>query len=395
MADANELQDELSKLGIDSSAIDAASVGAQGNIPIPDPPQGASSWSSFDDWDDDDEPDYLAMRNMKDFYPKKGDALRLSVKNFDEEIFSGDQDFTLVNFYSKWCKKCQYQAPSFRAAARRYRDDPKVKVAVVNQEGNYDLSVRFDTDPAEPTIFFAHKNPQIDGDLKIYDGEVSFAGLLQFIGSNGTDMMKEEKVERPLYDPDDNMVFLGLNWSNYNETVFDPKKNVMVQYYAGWSEFCQIDANNYTVLAARMGMSNKEDVIIAAIDVDKHADLADRLDVQGLPAYWFANKSATKDTDLVRYTGDHNGALVIEELEPYINSGGMKVPEGMQHDWPIHPKPWEEIAKDMQERKNKEDEKDRKEREEQEKRAVERREKLAEKKKALKDKKEKKKRDEL
>jgi len=418
-ADDNELQAELSKLGIGanpSDTIQAAAAdavnkamaqhgagarpggagGAQGRIPLPTARAQPQRHHSNDDWDDD-EPDYLAIRKQKDFYPKKGDAMRLKESNFDEEIFNGEQEFTLVNFYSKWCKQCGYQAPSFRAAAKRYKNDPKVKIAVVNQEGNYDLSVRFDTEPSEPTIFYAHKDPQIDGDLKVYEGEVSFAALLQFIGSRGKEMMKVEKYVRPLFDPRDAVPRQDVNLTNFNETVFNKNKNVMMMFYAGWSEFCQVDASNYTVLAQRMAITNPDDVEIIAIDTDKHEHLADRFDVQGLPAYWFANKTAEKDTDLVKYTGDHNGAMVIEELEPYIFSQGQKVPWGMQHDWPIHPKPWEEIKAEMDKRKAEEKAKDDAEREEQEKRAVERREKLAAKKKKLQEKKDakKKKKDEL
>jgi len=401
--DENELEDELSKLGLAGeaagldgmvqNAVKAAmdqrgAGGAQGAIPIPDPP---TSYNSFDDWDDDDEePDYLALRKQKDFYPKKGDTVRLSTENFDDEVFNGEHEFALINFYSKWCKKCGLQAASYRAAAKRYRDDPKVKVFVVNQEGNYDLSARFDTDPAEPTIFFAHKSPQIDGDLKMYEGEVSFAGLLQFIGSRGKDMMKLEKFERPLFPEGETAVYTGLNLDNFNKTVFDSTKNVLIQFYAPWSEFCQNDAHNYTVLAARMAQSNPDDVLVAAINVDKHELLADRYDIQGLPAYWLVNKTATKDTQLVKFTGDHNGALVIHEAEEFITSQGMKPPPGMVDEGPQHPKPWEEIQKAMQERAKEEQDKEDKLKAEQEKSAAERREKFTEKKKKLQDKKQKK-----
>merc|ERR1719231_1806361 len=112
-------------------------------------------------------------------------------------------------------------------------------------------------------------------------------------------------------------------------------------------------------------MSHADDVVIAAIDTDKHEQLADRFDIQGLPAYWFFNKSATQDTDAMKYTGDHNGAMVIKELEDFITTGGATVPEGMLHEHPIHPQPWEEIEKAMKERQQKEDEKDAKERAEQ------------------------------
>lgn len=351
---------------------------------VPDPPISANSYS--DDWDDDDEPDYLAIRNQKDFYPKKGDAKRVSSKTFDEEVFNGDQEFTLINFYSKWCKKCGMQAASFRAAAKRYKNDPKVKLLVVNQEGNYDLSARFDTDPSEPVMFWAHKNPQIDGDLKHYEGEVSFAGLLQFIGSRGKDMIKIEKYVRKLY-PEDGHV-RHVDEDDFNTTVYNPKKNVMVAFYADWSEFCQIDAGNYTVLAGRMKLSNPDDVEVVAVNCDKEEDLCDRFDVQGLPAYWFFNKTSTVDTQAVKYTGDHNGALVIEELYPFMNSEGKKIPYGMEHDYPIHPQPWPLIEKAIKERDHKEKEKDEVEKKEQEERAVERRAKHAEKKKALEDKKE-------
>jgi len=201
-------------------------------------------------------------------------------------------------------------------------------------------------------------------------------------------MVKAPEIVRELYPEDETAVFTGLNWTNYNETVFNKKKNVLIQFYAGWSEFCQNDAGNYTVVAAQLKMSNPDDVIVAAIDTDKHSKLADRYDVQGLPAYWFANKSATKDTDLVKYTGDHNGAMVVEEAVPFITSGGQKIPPGMADEHPIHPKPWDQIQKEMREREKKEEDKRKKERAEQMERAKERKDKIAKKKKVIEDKKE-------
>lgn len=266
-----------------------------------------------------------------------------------------------------------------RAVGRKYRDDPKVKIFAVNQEGNYDLSARFDTDPSDPSIFFAKKSPQVDNDLKYYEGEVSFASMMQFIESRGTDMVKIEKHTPDLY-PEGETKVIDLNSTNFNETVFNPKLNVLVQFYAGWSEFCQMDSGNYTVVAARLAMTHPGTTVVAAVDTDKHERLADRFDVSGLPAYWFANTTAKKDTDFVKYTGDHNGAMVVEEATAFITSNGQTIPDGMKHEHPTHPKPWEQIEKEMRERKEKEEKKQAKELEEQKKAMAERREKMAKKK---------------
>jgi len=334
---------------------------------------------------------------MKEFYPRKGDVERLNNENFDEKVFAGEQEMTIIVFYAKFCKQCKFHAPSLRAAGRRYKNDPKVKVFAVNQEGNYELSARFDLEPAQETIMYSIGKPQTDGDLKLYDGDVSFAAMLQFIGSQGKEKMKTEKYVPTLYKDygPSKWVRRDLTWDNFNETVFDSTKNVLLQFYAGWSEFCQIDAKNYTVLAARMRKEHP-DVVIAAIDVDKHEDLADRFDITGLPAYWFANKTVTKDTQLLKYTGDHSGSLVMEELFPFINSQGQIIPDGMKYDKPIHPEPWEVISAKLEKQKKENQELAEKTKKKQEEDAVAMRAKLEAKKKAMQDKKNKKKKnDEL
>ena len=253
-------------------------------------------------------------------------------------------------------------------------------------------------EPAHETVLFAHKYPQTDGDLKEYEGEVSFASLLQFIGSRGKDMIKIKKYVPTLYKDygPGKWVNQKLTWDTFNDTVFDPTKNVLIQFYAGWSEFCQIDSRNYTVLAARMRVEHP-DVVIAAIDVDVHSDLADRFDITGLPAYWFANKTVTKDTQLLKYTGDHGGAIVIEEAFPFILSQGQTIPDGMKYDKPIHPEPWETIKAKLDKEKEKNNELNEKQKKKQDDAAVVMRAKLEAKKKAMQDKKKKKeeKKDEL
>ena len=310
-----------------------------------------------------EETDYFKLRKLKEFYPRKGDVVRLTNKNFDEEIFDGNYDFGIVVFYAKFCKMCKHHAPSIRAAGRRYKEDPRVLVAAVNQENNIELSARFDLEPAQETIFYFKKGPQTDGDLKMYEGEVSFAGLLQFIGSEGAEMVKTEKYVPTLYKDfgPSKHVKQDLNWDNFNQTVFDPKKQVLVQFYAGWSEFCQIDAKNYTVLAARMRRDHPNDVTIAAIDVDKQVRLADRFDITQLPAYWFASKEMTEDTQLLKYTGNHQGSLVMEELYPFLLSGGKTLPDGMKDEKPIHPAPWEVTKAKIEKEKADAKEKDEKE----------------------------------
>jgi len=393
--EGSDLGDELAKLGISAEdgvkdAAEEALGGAQGDILIPDPP--ASAMIDDEDFEEDDEPGYLNLKDQDEIYEKGGDVGRLVHNNFDEQVFNGAQEMTLVTFYSKWCKECQAQGASIRATARRYRDDPKVQFFAVNQEsGNYELATRFDTEPSEPTIFFTVGRPEVDGDLKVYEGDVSYASLLQFVESRGKDMVKSLKFEPKLYQEEGIAVKTDVDWNNFNDTVFDSKKNVMVQFYAGWSEFCKNDARNYTVLANTLRSKGHNDALIVAVDTDVHERLADRYDVQGLPAYWFAAKNATKDTDLLKYTGDHGGAIVIEEAVPFVNSGGTVIPDGMKHEHPMHPKPWEEIQKAMADRDRLEEEKKEKERKEQEERAKERREKIGKKKKALEEKKQQKK----
>jgi len=418
--DTNELSAALKDMGVDANKVPDNKEGMQGyieatiaealkkqederlaeesgEIPQPDPPVNANTYNNDDYGEDDEETDYFKLKKQKEFYPRKGDVQRLKTHNFDEEIFEGDQEFTMVVFYTKFCKQCKHHAPSIRAAGRRYKEDSKVQIFAVNQEGNYDLSARFDLEPAQETIFFAKGKPQTDGDLKQYEGEVSFAGLLQFIGSRGEEMMKVEKHVPTLYKDYGAAATVnqGLNWSNFNESVFDPKKNVMLQFYAGWSEFCQIDARNYTVLAARMNRDHPDSVMVAAIDVDKHSDLADRFDISSLPAYWFASKSVTEDTQLLKYTGDHNGALVLEELYPFMLSEGKTLPWGMQDEKPQHPRPWAEIKADLEKAKKDAEDKDVAEKKKYEEEAKVRKEKLAAKKAAMKAKKDKKSKEEL
>merc|ERR1712072_713560 len=161
----NELQDALSGLGMMDDAVEDATGhvgGAQEGIPMPDPPMSPATMDADDVDDDDNEPSYLDMKNQKEIYEDGMGIVHLNTNNFDESIFNGKQDLTIVHFYTRWCKNCQFHGTSIRAAGERYKDDPKVKIYAVNQEGNYDLAARFDTDPGDSSFFYARKDPQID-----------------------------------------------------------------------------------------------------------------------------------------------------------------------------------------------------------------------------------------
>ena len=83
-------------------------------------------------------------------------------------------------------------------------------------------------------------NPLFSGVLTA----ITLNWLPRLVGSRGEEMIKVEKYVPTLYNNygAGATVNQNLTWATFNETVFNPNKNVMVQFYAGWSEFCQIDA---------------------------------------------------------------------------------------------------------------------------------------------------------
>jgi thiol-disulfide isomerase/thioredoxin len=83
---------------------------------------------------------------------------------------------------------------------------------------------------------------------------------------------------------------IQLNASNFDTVVYNPRRHVLVEFYADWCSFCKMVVNEYLTLAK--SFAPFKDVVIASVNADYHSTLIDRFGITGYPTFKLFRKGA-------------------------------------------------------------------------------------------------------
>jgi len=219
----------------------------------------------------------------------------LTPDNFD--TFVGGDRPALVEFFAPWCGHCKKLVPVYEELATTFAKEPVV-IASVDADAHKDLGGKFGVS-GFPTIKYF---PAGSSTPEEYQGGREVNDFVDFLNRKaGTKVRVKVAASDTAVLTDD----------SFDAVVLDPKKNVLVEFYAPWCGHCKKLAPDYEKLGATF--AGEEEVVIAKLDADKYKSKSGKYGVTGFPTLlWFPKD---KKAEPVKYTGPR----ALDDLVKYVN----------------------------------------------------------------------------
>jgi len=103
---------------------------------------------------------------------------------------------------------------------------------------------------------------------------------------------------------------LTLTSSTFDETVNASDKPILVDFWAEWCGPCKMIAPILTEIAAEQ----KDNLVIAKLNVDDHGDIAQRFSVMSIPTLLVFDKGEMKK----RMVGAKGKGALLQELSEFL-----------------------------------------------------------------------------
>nr|AIG56094.1 secreted protein [Achlya hypogyna] len=208
------------------------------------------------------------------------DVVVLTPDNFADVVDGSKNVF--VEFYAPWCGHCKNLAPVWETVATSFKNEADVVVAKVDADEHRSLGEQFEVQ-GFPTLKFWNKGAKHPDS---YNGGRSEEDLVNFLNEKaGTNV----RVAKPFSHVE------TLTEANFASIAQDPKKHVLVEFYAPWCGHCKQLAPTWETLANIY--AGEESVVIAKVDATATGDLAGKFGVSGYPTIKYFGTGASEPED--------------------------------------------------------------------------------------------------
>ncbi|GAW02151.1 protein disulfide isomerase [Lentinula edodes] len=215
-------------------------------------------------------------------------VLELNPDTWDDVVGLGKPG--LVEFFATWCGHCKNLAPTYEQVADAYSHvKDKVFIAKVDADGiGKELGKKYGV-TGFPT-------------LKWFDGKGNYEPY-----ESGRDLDSFTSFIKPPPPPS----YPILDYSNFDEVVMDPKKDVLVTFTAPWCGHCKAMKPAYEKVASIFETENN--CILVNVDADdkKNEAIKTRFGISGFPTIKFFPKD---NKDGITYEGGRSEADFVDYL---------------------------------------------------------------------------------
>ncbi|KAG9297510.1 hypothetical protein G9A89_001450 [Geosiphon pyriformis] len=236
------------------------------------------------------------------FVGVNSNVIELTPDNFDEVV--GKDRAVFVKFYAPWCTHCKNLAPIWEELGEAFASaKDRVVIAKVDADNYHDLGSRYNVG-GFPTLKWFDKGVS-DKPEDYSDGRD-----LETLASH---IEKKTGIRPSIKKPVVSVTI--LNSQSFNEIALDPKKHVLVEFYAPWCGHCKNLAPIYEKVASYF--TEESDCVVANLDATAHKDVADKYGVKGYPTIKYFPKGegiepvdyegGRTEQDFVNFLNEHCG----------------------------------------------------------------------------------------
>lgn len=246
-----------------------------------------------------------------------GNVVVLTDANF-KNVIDGSKP-ALVEFYAPWCGHCKNLAPVYAELGDAFSSSKdKVLVAKIDADQHRDTGALYGVQ-GFPTLKWFPKGVHSPEGVEDYKGGRDLNSLAAFI--------KEKSGVAPRIKSQKSDV-VTLATKNFHEVALNPKKNVLVEFYASWCGHCK----NLAPIWEKIGstFANEENCVIAKIDADEERDIGSEFDISGFPTIKFFPAG---ESEPIPYEGGRTEAAFVEFLNKHCGTqrkvgGGLESAAG-------------------------------------------------------------------